>query len=133
MFIWTVVMTSYEDDYKHRCDDGIYPQAPVLFATEKAAESYVCKQLIEALEARIDDQWSTNIDTDVFTEECQKYFNKVKHTNNDNKSYDYYDYSINPKYKNDLDVLETLRTELLAGEYVDVTIDYTITKGEVRE
>lgn len=53
MFVWLVQFTDYEDDYKHRYDDGVYPETPVLFATEKEAQQNVCEQLCKRMLSEI--------------------------------------------------------------------------------
>jgi len=45
MKVYSVVITTYEDDYEHRYDDGVYPEQPELFKTLKDAENYVCERI----------------------------------------------------------------------------------------
>ena len=54
--LWSVVFTSYEDDYKHRYDSGVYPEAPVIFKSLSDAEIYVAKRLEHSIIQRIYDQ-----------------------------------------------------------------------------
>jgi hypothetical protein len=37
--MWIVVITTFEDDYKHRHDSGVYVQKPKAFSSEEKAKN----------------------------------------------------------------------------------------------
>ncbi len=115
-FILTI--TTYEDDYKHRYDNGVYPETPKLFRTNKAAQKYLCECIANVIEQDI-------CDYDKIDEAEKQYFNIVMKTNSEGESY-IADVSIKDKYKYDLDVLDNLRISHCKGEFVEYTWDYNL-------
>lgn len=109
MKVWTVQITSYEDDYKHRYDSGVYPQEVRLFKTKKMAEEYIIDSIIEEIE----DQ---GID---ISEDMKKYFKKDS-------------YILKKKYKSNMDVANELHQTFLSGSYVEYLFTWTINETDVK-
>jgi hypothetical protein len=115
MKVYSVVITTYEDNYKHRYDDGVYPEQPVLFKKLKDAENYVCERIF------------TEIDSDDTIKYNDEHIKMCKDENGD--EYPILDESI----KYDFEIMNKLKEELLVGEFVDYKLDYTIQECEIRE
>ena len=46
---YCVNITTYEDDYKHRYDSGVYNEEPEFFNDKREAEAFVLKRVIEEI------------------------------------------------------------------------------------
>lgn len=50
--MYCVTIITYEDDYKHRYDSGVYPEPPMFFKTKEEAMNYVRKEIINHVSDR---------------------------------------------------------------------------------
>jgi len=101
---WCVTFTDYEDDYKHRYDSGVYPEAPELFSSEGKARAYIAAEVRRRIEERINELRTKdeNDNDDRFYKENNWYYIKP-------------------------DVgLDDLYEEFMKGEYVDYLFDHVI-------
>ncbi len=114
---YVVQITRYEDDYKHRYDNGVYPNHPVLFKSEDKAQQYVCQKIFDAICEHIDDQ-----EIKIYKED-KKYFMLQEDSNT----------TIKDKYKNDYKILSKLHKTYLKGKFVDYKVDWTIEEVEYRD
>jgi hypothetical protein len=145
--MWCVSFTSYEDDYRHRYDNGVYPEDNVLFRKEQDAIKYLNEKIYNEINDRFCEQ-DRNFMFDKFnsSKEYHKYISKVhidhckcdkmycncdekqkinwKKCNNQNCKYFYY--KIKKIYKNNSKVLELLYNKLTKGEYVENIFDYSL-------
>lgn len=103
MNIYVVTITDYEDDYKHRYDNGVYERKPKLFKLKKDARKYVIKEIIEKLDEKIS---------------CYDDDDDKKPTYDKNKL-------------NDWEYVEELHKKYLKGSFVDYIMDYDINKEKV--
>jgi hypothetical protein len=53
--VFSVLITDYEDDYKHRYDNGVYPREIKLFSTLKKAENYAALMLYNEIKDKIEE------------------------------------------------------------------------------
>jgi hypothetical protein len=112
-YIWSVVITEYDDDYKHRGDDSAYSSSPKCFTTKNKAEKYAIKEMCDYI--------STNIN------DCEKSIpDNLKHYFTlENNKYCVKDQKLTMK---DLDILHA---EFCTGEFVPQTVDWSISKCKV--
>ena len=110
--MYSVVITSYEDDYKHRYDNGVYPSKPQLFSTRSKAEAYLCKEVGDAIMEHINDQ-EIAIPEDEFKEYFRKVPQKDGETEVEMKKLKYND-------------LSSLQDMFLKGSYVDYRLDWDL-------
>jgi hypothetical protein len=105
---FTVQITKFEDDYKHRYDSGVYPQSPKLFRHYENAKKFVCEEMTDHVIVYINEEWNKD--------PIQKqYFNIVDDC-----------LEIKHEYKHDLDAIEVLIETYLKGAYVDYLVEYDI-------
>ena len=52
--MYCVTITHFEDDYKHRHDNGVYPQKPKMFKSKENAQKYVANEIADAIEERLE-------------------------------------------------------------------------------
>lgn len=120
----SVLITEYEDDYKHRYDSGVYPTTKTLKSYD-GAEKYVARAIyykFQELEIR---PQLKNFSTKNENLCCKKYFNTkiingVKRFGN-----------IKKIYRKDLTAMQDIREGFLKGEFVPYLIDFEITQDEV--
>jgi hypothetical protein len=106
--VWIVQITDYEDDYKHRYDNGIYPRDPEIFRTQKQAQNYVCEQIGNAVINWICDQ-DKDYDKELFEEREGEL-------------------CIRNKYEHDMSTIRSLWEQYLRGSFVDYQVEWTITE-----
>jgi hypothetical protein len=54
--IFSVLITDYEVDYKHRYDNGVYPREITLFLTLEKAEKYSALMLYKEIKDKIEEE-----------------------------------------------------------------------------
>ena len=107
--VYLVAMTRYEDDYKHRYDDGVYSESIKVFANITAAEKFICERLCSEIVDRISEYEL------VVQDEDKEYFEFIKE-----------ELIIKENVRNKLYVLDDLKRNYLKGEYVDYIFDYDL-------
>lgn len=112
MELYVVTFTSYEDDYKHRYDNGIYPEEPHLFTTEEKAYAYVADQLKDKIEGMIMDI--------IIPEKIEHCFTTAEDG----------EIIIKPEHLN-YDALEEIHGVVARGEYVDYKFNWSISSVSV--
>ncbi len=113
--VYIVTMTTFEDDYKHRYDSGVYPQKPQTFSTLKKAENYVMAEIMDGVNQ------DENIDK---FDAVDEYFDKVE------KDGEVVDYKLKKKFKT-LASITGLYEHFFKGEFVDYTMEYQITEQTI--
>ncbi len=109
--VFSVIFTTYEDDYKHRYDNGVYPESPILFSTKKKAFECINNRMIRELEEFV----NNHISDDRYSE----YFTDIdKH------------YNVKEKYKTTKE-LNKLVDLILRGEFVDTKFTYDLEKVKI--
>lgn len=110
---YIVVITTYEDDYKHRYDNGVYQRSPKVFSSETKAKEYTCDIVCGIIEEHLagheegkPDKYIKNIRSDCGTE-----------------------IRIKKKYRNCYNLLEFLRDKYMETQFIDDAINWTITKA----
>jgi hypothetical protein len=115
--MYSVTFTNYEDDYKHRYDNGVYPSKPKIFKCKESAEKYICEELFNRLIERLHD---TSPEIEDINDTINEYF-----IINDEMV------EIDRKYKNDYVILIKIYNKLIRGEYVDYLFDWSIEEVEL--
>lgn len=115
--MYTVIFTEYEDDYKHRYDNGIYPSKPKLFSCKDSAEKYICEELFNRLKEHLHD-----IMPDI--EDIHDNINEYFIVEEDG-------IEIDNKYRNDYKILKKIYNKLIQGEYVDYLFDWSMEEVEI--
>jgi hypothetical protein len=113
MKIFTVNITEYEDDYKHRYGSGVYTKPIKLFKNKKDAQQYIKNYILDYLNEN---------DINYFNEE------EIKLVNDDITT----EAKIRQKYidKSYKEILEIYQSKC-KGEYVDYLLDFRIEKHEL--
>ena len=107
--VYLVAMTRYEDDYKHRYDDGVYSESIKVFANITAAEKFICERLCSEIVDCISDYEL------VVQDEDKEYFEFIEE-----------ELKIKENVSNKLYILDDLKRNYLKGEYVDYIFDYDL-------
>ena len=120
--VWVVQITSYEDDYKHRYDNGVYPHEPEIFNTREEAEKYLASELFDIINDYIS---STEKDED----------NLFSGPDDDDRMYfemrDNHYPRLKEIYKYDLNAMEKF-DYMFDGEFVGKTLTYDIYEKKPR-
>ena len=108
--IYSVQFTTYEDDYKHRYDNGVYPEKPCLFSTKKKANEFINRELCERIFEGINDN-EEEIDEDL-----KEYLNDKQ--------------ELKKEYRNNRQVLNKFYKKYCKGEFVDYYFDWSLKECE---
>ena len=127
MKAFSVVFTSYKDDYKHRYDNGVYPDDPVLFEDENDAREYASNEIYENL----DDIFDCKSITEIIIDDLVLKEEEAKENNNDDDDDNSLLKKLEP-YKNNLNIMEKIRLKYCKGEFIDYKFDVAISECEVR-
>ena len=119
--LFQLQVTRYNDDYKNRYDNGIYPDKPKLFATMESLYTYLNSYLVEEINEYME-QLHDNEVKEIDETLIQFYQSKrivwgVRSFNT---------YSIKSEYQNDFTVLKRMYESYFKGEYVDYDFDWKI-------
>ncbi len=122
--MYIVSIITYEDDYKHRYDNGVYPEEIMIFNTQVAAEKYVLFNVINNI---IDYE---NVD------DCVKLLNDryFKDTSEKISFLQLIAHIINFENEDEdeiLDVANLLQEEFLKGEFIDYTLEWSISECDL--
>ena len=112
---WSVQIISYEDDYKHRYDSGVYPQNLRLFKTKKKAHEYVTKEMEEAMLEHMN-EYELNVQT-AEKNGIVGYFNQPAEGDG---------WTLKDEYKGKYSILRSLVDKVLKGECVDTVMTFQV-------
>ena len=110
--VYIVNIINYEDDYKHRHYNGVYPEKSKIFKNREEAEKYMCEKIYDVINGRLE------CFSDSIFKGYKKYFTKEKN-------------SILIKYKYDFKVMELLYEHFCGGEFVDKIMEYSIEEEDI--
>ncbi len=116
--IWCLQITNYEDDYKHRYDNGVYPEEPKLFKLKSNLDKYLNNYIYDAINQYINEYGITKFD-----ESIEKYIQSYKI---EESQY----LPIDEIYKDNYVVLKLLHENLMQGEFIDYKFDWNISEVE---
>lgn len=112
--LWLLQTITYEDDYKHRYDSGVYLDEPKIFKSEEEAKNYLKKLINEMISTKISDQGEDYFRHDL--KNWRKYLKKVQ----DKEYDDYFNYELkNIKYIDNV-------MPFFKGEYVETVFEYSL-------
>jgi hypothetical protein len=114
--LWTVQITRFEDDYKHRYDNGVYPDKPELFRSKPKAVEYLIRVVGKAILERINE----------YEDDLEEFAN----ANDDDFKLDS-DGLVIFKKKLTLQKLDTLHSRHLSGEFVCYQLEYEISETKI--
>jgi len=112
MEIWVLTITTFEDDYKHRYDSGVYQEEPILFKNYDDAYEHLKERFLDELM----DRYDTLLDKNLNDLKKKLKYNQKKHE---------------LKYRTSDQKVEDLMY-LLEGSYVERTFDFEIVKKIVK-
>jgi hypothetical protein len=112
MKVYVVNIIHYEDDYKHRYDSGVYPEEPKIFKSKQEAEKYVSSEIFDTINEDLECMGKSKL------EGYAEYFKKDKS-------------SLLTKYKYDFETMKDLHEHFCQGEFVDKTMEWSITEREL--
>lgn len=129
MKVYLLTTISYEDDYKHRYDNGVYPDTIGIYLSEEKAKQKACEILYEQILHHIN-QYCKKIKR---LEQYSWVVSDYDDDNNEGENEEVDNEKILQKYENDYDELQALASELFVGEFVDTTFELDIEEEEVIE
>lgn len=109
---WSVVITRFEDDYKHRYDSGVYVEKSKLFHTQEAALTYLLERVMGAFNERVHD-WAHLEETLV---PIRKYIDEDENGI----------FSIKESFKSSLNAARQIQYAVLRGEFVAYVLDWDL-------
>jgi len=115
--IYTVTITEYEDDWKHRYDNGVYPTIKC-FKTKETAEKYLCAEIYDKMQRLLKNDHGYGVED--FPEELVDYVEIA--TDPDRK----YPSDLKQTCENNLEILTLLHEALMKGEHVPYLFDFSI-------
>jgi hypothetical protein len=117
---WSVLIINYEDDYRHRYDNGAYPEQIKIFSTEDEAKKYICKRICDEIDEHIGSH-----EQEKYIVEYPKYFEK-------GEDYDECpcDYSIKKEYREDFKTVVEMHNLFCGGQFIPYIIDWEMDKHD---
>lgn len=127
MKFWSVTITNYEDDYKHRYDSGVYRKKPKMFKTKHEAEQYIneyisdhIQELWECRDQMLDKDDDEYLGNDFMNENFEPW-------TKDMENWPIIKKSIRENYERMTELYE----QLCKGEFVDYDFDWVLSEHEI--
>lgn len=107
----------YEDDYKHKYNNGIYPDEPIIFTDYEKAEKYRNRIIYELICLNLRKELHE------IPEDLKQYFYQK----------DDYSIKIRKEYRNNYVILYSIYKETMKGEFVDYKFDWKFKTIDIQE
>lgn len=122
MKLFNLQITRYEDDYKHRYDNGVYPDKPKIFEDFELMMDYLRNEIDKEIKySKFYDKFENFKELKDYYSDIDNYYLEVG---------DSHGHNFELQLKDNVSIKD-LQNKFLCGQYVDYHLDYEITKVKI--